>query len=77
MAKSTDPTEALLSRVRQICFDFAGTEEKLSHGAPWFNVKGKGFVTFANDHHGDGRVAVWCKSTLDEQRRLTKADPDV
>lgn len=77
MAKSTDPTEALLSRVRQICFDFAGTEEKLSHGAPWFNVKGKGFVTFAKDHQGDGRVAVWCKSTLDEQRRLTRADPDV
>ncbi len=77
MAKPTDPTEALLTRVRQICFDFAGTEEKLSHGAPFFHVKGKGFVTFANDHHGDGRVAVWCKSTLDEQRRLTKADPDV
>lgn len=71
------PSDELLTRVRQICFDFAGTEEKLSHGAPWFHVRGKGFLTFASDHHGDGRVAVWCKATLEEQRRLTKAEPAV
>jgi hypothetical protein len=73
----TDPTEALLARVRAICHDFAGAEEKLSHGAPFFHVRGKGMVTFANDHHGDGCVAVWCKSTLDEQRRLVRENPDV
>lgn len=69
--------DELLARVRQICFDFAGTEEKLSHGAPFFHVRGKGFVTFASDHHGDGRVAVWCKSTPEEQKRLVASDPDV
>lgn len=73
---AADP-DALLARVRQICFDFAGVEEKLSHGAPFFHVRGKGFVTFANDHHGDGRVAVWCKATPDAQRRLVKATPAV
>lgn len=71
------PTDEMLQRLRRICFDYAGTEEKLSHGAPFFHVKGKGFVTFANDHHGDGRVAAWCKSTPDEQQRLVRADPDV
>ena len=77
MSTPTDATEALLSRVRAICYDFAGTEEKLSHGAPFFHVRGKGMLTFASDHHGDGRVAVWCRSTLDEQRRLVRSDPDV
>ena len=64
MADQTDTTEALLTRVRAICHDFAGTEERLSHGAPWFHVRGKGMLTFANDHHGDGRVAVWCLSLI-------------
>jgi hypothetical protein len=73
---SPDP-DALLARVRQICFDFAGVEEKLSHGAPFFHVKGRGIATFASAHHGDGRVALWCKSTRDAQERLVKADPAV
>lgn len=77
MSTPTDATEALLRRVRAICHDFAGTEEKLSHGAPFFHVRGKGMLAFASDHHGDGRVAVWCKSTLDEQQRLVRSNPDV
>ena len=73
----TTPADTALARVRQICFDFAGVEEKLSHGAPFFHVRGRGFLSFAGGHHGDGRVAVWCRSTLDEQRRLVRSDPDV
>src|SRR5882672_513326 len=34
------------------------------------------FLMFLDDHHGDGRLAVWCKSTHEEQRRLVAADPD-
>jgi hypothetical protein len=33
------------------------------------------FLTFVDDHHGDGRIAVWCKSTLEEQRRLVSSNP--
>jgi hypothetical protein len=62
--------------VRQICLGFPATEEKLSHGAPSFLVRGgKMFLTFVDDHHGDGHLAVWCKSTLDEQRRLVAENP--
>lgn len=78
MTNATDThPDALLARLRAICFDFAGTEEKLSHGAPFFHVRGKGFVSFAGNHHGDGRTAAWCKATLDAQRRLTASNPDV
>jgi hypothetical protein len=33
------------------------------------------FLTFVDDHHGDGRLAVWCKSTHEEQRRLVASNP--
>jgi hypothetical protein len=62
--------------VRGICLAFPAAEEKLSHGAPSFHVRGKMFLNFVDDHHGDGRLAVWCKSTLDEQRRLVASNPD-
>jgi len=68
-------TDTAYERVREICLGFPAAEEKLSHGAPSFHVRGKMFLTFVDDHHGDGRVAVWCKSTLDEQRRLVASDP--
>ncbi|HEX3344721.1 MAG TPA: MmcQ/YjbR family DNA-binding protein [Polyangiaceae bacterium] len=61
--------------VRRIALGFPAADEKLSHGAPSFHVRGKMFLTFVDDHHGDGRVAVWCKSTLEEQRRLVASDP--
>jgi hypothetical protein len=38
-------------------------------------VRGKLFLMFMDQHHGDGRIGVWCKSTLEEQRRLVATDP--
>jgi hypothetical protein len=46
-------------RVRRICLALEGASEKLSHGEPTFFVGGKVFVTFANNHHDDGHIAVW------------------
>jgi hypothetical protein len=69
------PADAAYERVRQIALGFPAAEEKLSHGAPSFHVRGKHFLTFVDDHHGDGHIAVWCKSTPDEQRRLVKSNP--
>jgi len=30
---------------------------------------------YLDDHHGDGRVALWIKATLEEQQALIEADP--
>ncbi len=68
--------DAALERVRRICIGFPGGEEKLSHGAPSFHVRGKMFVMFVDDHHADGRLAVWCKATHETQQRLVRADPE-
>jgi hypothetical protein len=69
--------DEVLERVRAICFGFPGTAEKLSHGTPAFFVRGKMFLMFADDHHGDGRVGVWLKSTHDDQQRLVARSPDL
>ncbi|MEK7727355.1 MAG: MmcQ/YjbR family DNA-binding protein [candidate division KSB1 bacterium] len=49
----------LLQRVRRICIALPEVTEKLSHGAPTFFVRKKVFCMFADNHHNDGRIAVW------------------
>ncbi|HEV7396655.1 MAG TPA: MmcQ/YjbR family DNA-binding protein [Pyrinomonadaceae bacterium] len=41
-----------------------------------FKIRKKIMAYYLFDHHGDGKVALCCKSTLNEQRRLIKEDPD-
>ena len=77
--KPLSPVDAALDRVRDICLGFPGAEEKLSHGAPSFRAggpRGKMFLMFVDDHHADGRIAVWCKSSHEAQRRLVGSDPE-
>lgn len=73
MAKARNP----LARLRKIISQWPETDERLSHGSPtWWGGK-KTFATFADNHHGDGRVAVWCKATFEAQDDLIHADPEV
>jgi hypothetical protein len=66
-----------LERVRKICFAFPETTERLSHGEPTFFVRGKKvFVMFANNHHGDGRIAVWVAAPLGLQELLVNTKPE-
>jgi hypothetical protein len=66
-----------LSELRKIIAAWPDTAERISHGAPtWWGGK-KTFATFHVDHHGDGRVAVWCKATFEQQAELVERDPDV
>jgi hypothetical protein len=53
--------ETQLERVRRICAAMPSVSEKLSHGAPTFFVeKDKGvFTMFVDNHHENGRLAVW------------------
>jgi len=65
----------MLARVRRTCLGFPGTSERLSHGAPAFFVDGKRcFVMVADDHHGDGRFALWCAATREAQAALVASD---
>lgn len=65
-----------LERVRRICLAMPETWEKLSHGEPTFFVRKKVFAMFANNHHNDGRIAVWCPAPPGFQAMFIEAEPD-
>lgn len=71
------PDEAL-TRVRGTCLALPDTSERLSHGAPSFFVGGgkHQFVMFHDDHHGDGRLALWCAAEPEVQAALVGGAPD-
>jgi hypothetical protein len=41
-----------------------------------FRIRKRIFAYYLFDHHGDGLIAFTCKSSLNEQRRLIRDDPD-
>jgi hypothetical protein len=64
-------------RVRKLCLALPGVYEKEAWGAPTFRVeRGKMFLMFADNHHGDGRVAFWCSSTPDSREGWLGMDGD-
>jgi hypothetical protein len=65
-----------LARLRRICKSVPGTTEKLSHGEPTFFTPKRVFAMFANNHHGDGRVAVWLPAAAGVQAALIDEDPE-
>ncbi|MEZ4657834.1 MAG: MmcQ/YjbR family DNA-binding protein [Caldilineaceae bacterium] len=64
-----------LAQVRTICLAQPGTEERLSHGEPTFFIGKKVFTMFANNHHNDGRIAVWIPAPTGAQEGLIEAAP--
>jgi hypothetical protein len=68
---------AALERVRACALGLPEATERLSHGAPTFFVRGKKtFVMFLDDHHGDGRLALWCAAPPGVQGSLVNEEPD-
>ena len=64
-------------RVRELCLSHAGVYEKEAWGAPTFRIeRGKMFLMFADNHHGDGRVAFWCMSTPDSREAWLGMSPE-
>lgn len=47
----------------------------MSHGSPNFRVRGKTFATYAVNHHGDGRVALWLNAPAGSQETHVRAEP--
>jgi hypothetical protein len=73
-AKSGGPE---LGRVRRHCLSIPGTIEKISHGEPTFFTPKRVFAMFANNHHGDGHVAVWLPTAPGAQEALIEEAPEV
>src|SRR5712691_1056292 len=72
----TRQSPRILAHIRKICLALPETSERPSHGAPTFFIRGKrAFVTYHDNHHGDGRLAIWCDSRdpADAGRGATRA----
>ena len=67
----------VLTRVRAMVAKLPETSEKLAWGAPTFRAGGtKMFAMFLDDHHGDGRTALWLPAAVGVQEALVEADPE-
>lgn len=65
-----------LAKVRTACLRLPETSERLSHGGPAFFIRDKKcFVMFLNDHHEDGRLAIWCAAPDGVQAEMVETDP--
>jgi hypothetical protein len=66
-----------LAGIRAIAASFPEVEERLSHGAPSFFIRGKKTLCmFTDDHHQDGRLAIWCPAFPGVQEELIEQEPD-
>ena len=72
-----DPVETALAKVREACLALPEVTERLSHGSPTFFVRDKKtFVMFLDDHHGDGRLALWVAAAPGVQAEMVDEEPE-
>jgi hypothetical protein len=71
-----DEVAEALAKVRAACLALPETSERLSHGGPAFFIRKKCFVMFLDDHHDDGRLAIWCAAPDGVQADLVETDPE-
>lgn len=71
-------TGQALDRLRAIALALPEVFEKRSHGEPTFWVHKRMFAMFASaqNHHGAGRDAVWCKAAHMTQEIVVSRWPD-
>jgi hypothetical protein len=66
-----------LEGVRKLCMALPEVTERPSHGSPtWFIRDKKTFVTFVDDHHGDGILGIWCAAPPGAQEACVAEEPE-
>jgi predicted DNA-binding protein (MmcQ/YjbR family) len=75
-AKGLPGGSKALARIRRLCLALPESSEKIAWGAPTFRVRGKLFVMFVNNHHNDGRIAIWCNAPAGAQQAFASSDPE-
>jgi hypothetical protein len=73
-----DASAATVEHIRRACLALPEVEERLSHGAPTFFVRGKKtFVTVWADGHHDNRFPhLWCAAPEGVQAGVVNDRPD-
>ena len=70
------PADPRLERLSAICLDLPEAKGEITgrHGA--FRVRGRTFVYFLDDHHGDGIVGLAAKAAPGAAEALIAEDPE-
>ena len=68
-------TSPELEQVRAICLALPEAEEKGGVAEHTFRVHDKIFAIYQDNHHGDGRLALWCKAPRGLQEALIDDNP--
>jgi hypothetical protein len=66
----------LLARVEAYCTELADVVAKTSHGTSTWFTGGRQFAAWADNHHGDGRLALWLAAPEGAQAMLVEADAE-
>ena len=69
-------TAALLARVTTLCLALPEARHESWGRHADFSVRKKSFARFHDDHHGDGVVALLCRSELGENVDRAGRDPE-
>jgi Uncharacterized protein conserved in bacteria len=65
------------TRLKEICAEFPEVNvEAVGDQHLAFRIRKRIFAYYLYDHHGDGIIGFTCKSSLSEQRRLVRDDPE-
>jgi hypothetical protein len=72
------PVPRPLARLRKLCLALPEAHEVEAWGEPTFRVRNKLFAMYADadNHHGAGRAAVWCKAAPGNQALMVRAEPE-
>ena len=60
----------------KICESFPEVNVEPANEHLKISIRKKTLAYYSFDHHGDGIISLVCKSTLSEQRRLIRTDPE-
>lgn len=68
---------AALEKLREIALGLPEVTERPSHMTPTFFIRDKKvLVHLWEDHHGDGRLAIWCGAAPGVQGELVENEPE-
>jgi hypothetical protein len=69
-------TDDALARLRSICLALPEAVEAGGVADHTFRIRKKIFAMYLDNHHGDGRLAMWCKAPAGAQDFLVQSDPE-
>ena len=71
-----DPADPRLERLSAICLDLPEATREITGRHAAFRVRGRTFVYFLDDHHGDGIVGLNAKAASGAAEMLIAEDPE-